>query len=522
MASIREVRFNRRTFAAGAAWLVAAATASTACSPSTETPAAGDGSPRPGGTLRVGIQGSSSKESNNPFLDTANLSDVLRRVLLYDAVTKYEPDGRIVPSAASSWEFDGKRTEVRFNVKRGETFSDGAPVTPADVAFSLRTYGQIGFGTSEIPIDWPNVRVDGAQVVAPLLQPWTDVAESLAAFAPTVKDGTTDFAEAPIGSGPFKLDEFSPGSGVARLVPNTKYTEHVFLDAVEIRAFEDTAAMTNALVAGELDVAINVGSRNARVADGVGGVLTSRKHGALMFPFAMRLDEQPFDNPDVRLAMKLAADRQALVDGVLQGNGLVGNDLFMPGDVDYDHALPQRTRDLDLAAKLLTGAGYSAASPLQITLWSSRFDQAMADAATLFVEQLNDGLPMVDAKVELAAADTYWSDVWLKKPFYTGWLQTWPLTRVMQSTLGYSKGAYNETGMDRGDFDAFVETAITSDDPAKRKAALFGAQEIMWSDGGYIVWGYADEIDLAYSHVKGLPTAPGKARSSIWRAWLDR
>jgi len=482
-----------------------------------------DRAPEHGGTLVVGIQGSSSTETNNPFIDTTNLSDALRRVLLYDAVTKLTPSGRMVGAAAGSWAYNKGLTEVRFTVRHGERFSDGAAVTPADVAYSLRLYGKIGFGTTAIPIDWPKVRVEGDQVVAPLLKPRTDVAENLAQVSDVVvKAGTTDFTNAPLGSGPFKIDVFEPGSGVALLVRNTFYPQPVYLHAIEIRAFADPAAMTNAFLAGEIDVAINVGAVNARRVEGDKGVKIIRERGALTYPFIMRLPDPPFNNPDVRLALKLAVDRQALVNGALQGQGTVGNDLFMPSDPDYDTSLPQRERDLRRAAELLERAGYTASHPLRLTLWSSTYAPEMADAATLFVAQLDSGLPMVDAKVELAPADTYWSDVWLVKPFSTGWEQIFPLTTAIYRTLGYSGSATDETGMHRTDFDALVDEAVRTTNPALRKQALYAAQRILWADGGYIVWGYEDEIDLSRPDVCGLPTAPGIASYALSQTWLSR
>jgi peptide/nickel transport system substrate-binding protein len=487
----------------------------------TDAPADADGTPKQGGTLRVGIQGSSSTETNNPIIDNTNLSDGLRRVLLYDAVTKLAPDGSLIGAASGQWEYNDDLTELRFTIKDGAQFHDGDAVTAADVAYSLRLYGEMGFGTGSIPIDWPNVTVDGDQAVAPLLRARTDVPENLAVYQIVVKDGTADFAEAPVGSGPFKLDIFDVGSGVARLVRNDDYPEPVYLDAIEIRAFEDITAMTNAFLAGELDVAMNVGGANARLAEGADDVAIVPKTGALHFPFVMRLDEAPFDNPDVRLALKLAVDRQALVDGVLQGRGAVGNDMLMPADPDYNDTLPQRERDLPRAIELLEDAGYSADDPLQLMLYSNPGRQSMVDAATLFVEQLNSSLPMIQAAVELVPAETYWSEVWLTKPFYTSWMQTFPLMGTMETSLGYSGGEYNETGMNRADFDALVEEAVAAVDPETRREALFAAQEIMWEDGGFIVWGYADEIDLTRPNVRGLPTVPGKARYALWQVWLD-
>jgi peptide/nickel transport system substrate-binding protein len=514
LAVIAERRSKALRWCALSVLIAAAALGSSAFGAST--------SPQRGGTLRVGIQGSSATETNNPFLDSTNGAVLLRRMLVYDAVTKLAPDGRVVGAAAGSWRYNRALTELRFTVRKGERFSDGTPVTPRDIAYSLRLYGKIGFGLAGIPIDWPKVTVDGNQVVAPLLQKRTDVAESLAQYSTVVKAGTKDFSEAPAGSGPFKIDILEPGSGITRLVRNPFYPRPTHLDAIDIQSFADPATETTAFLAGDLDVAIDVGGVNARRAEGAKGVKIDRKVGAVAYPFVMRVGDPPFNNPAVRLALKLAVDRPALVKDVLEGWGTVGNDLFMPSDPNYDSALPQRKRDLKRAARLLESAGYTASHPLKLTLWSTTFAPEMASAATLFVEQLNSGLPMVKAKVQMAPADTYWTDVWLNKPFYTSYLQTFPLTRVMYDTLGYSRGAYNETGMHRADFDALVKKAVTTTNPVVRKRALFAAQKILHDQGGYIVWGYADEIDLARVDVHGLPTAAGKARYSLWQAWLSK
>ena len=65
-------------------------------------------------------------------------------------------------------------------------------------------------------------------------------------------------------------------------------------------------------------------------------------HSGEIIPFTMRVDQPPFNDVNVRQAMRLLVDRPQLIDSALDGYGVVANDLFSPYDPDFDHSLVRR------------------------------------------------------------------------------------------------------------------------------------------------------------------------------------
>lgn len=109
----------------------------------------------------------------------------------------------------------------------------------------------------------------------------------------------------------------------------------------------------------------------------------------------MRVDRAPFTDVRVRQALRLATDRQALVDNVLEGFGRVGNDLPGPGAQFYLDT--PRDRDLDQARSLLKQAGQQ---DLRVTLQTSPVVPGVVEAATLFSQQAKEAGITVNVKRE--------------------------------------------------------------------------------------------------------------------------
>ena len=103
-----------------------------------------------------------------------------------------------------------------------------------------------------------------------------------------------------------------------------------------------------------------------------------------MVPIYMAVDLDPFQDVRVRQAMRLIADRPALVEAAQAGFGVVGNDVFGYRQPDYNTDLPQRTQDIEQAKSLLKAAGKS---DLRVTLYSSTVAPGMLESATAFAQQ---------------------------------------------------------------------------------------------------------------------------------------
>jgi peptide/nickel transport system substrate-binding protein len=136
--------------------------------------------------------------------------------------------------------------------------------------------------------------------------------------------------------------------------------------------------------------------------------IPSGKH----FTFPMRSDTKPYDNNDVRLALKYAIDREQLVNKVLRGAGRVANDHPIPNNYRFHNPnLAQRKYDPDKAKYQLKKAGLEGHT---FNLHSSEgcYDGAV-DAAILYSESAAKA--GINIKVVREPADGYWAGVWMQK-----------------------------------------------------------------------------------------------------------
>ncbi|MCG0069355.1 ABC transporter substrate-binding protein [Streptomyces tricolor] len=480
----------------------------------------GSGKPRKGGTLRVGALGRAGAVTRDPHGTQANESDYLILSLIYDTLTVPGRTPNTAPRLAARWTPSADLKTWRFTLAKGATFHDGSPVTAKDVVFSLRRLRATPAGASRLPgIQARNITAEGTGTVV-LVSDYANAElpqlTRLTTFV--VPDGTADkdMAEAP-GTGPFTLDWFRGGN--ARLVRNDRwYGGEVHLDAIEVKIFESPQAMASALLAGQIDLASNVGAVAARTAKGRGDIQTVRRPNDMAMPLVLRTADGPFADPKVREALRLAVDREAMVKQVLSGYGSVANDVLGTGDPAYAKDLPQRTRDLARARKLLKEAGFDTSKTYELR--TTEDISGLAESATLFASQVREA--GVKIKVVKQESAVFWDKTWLKADLYTTYWGTNDSVVFFASKTMVSDSAQNEAGFRDRAFDAAYRKAIGTADATERARLLKELQRIEYERSGYLLWGMADGIDLAGSAVRGLPTLPGYGRVQLEQAWLAR
>lgn len=458
-------------------------------------------------TLRYAAAGSPAAASNDPHGGLANESDALRFSLLYDVLTVPGDDGTAKPRLAASWEPDRTLTRWTFRLRPEATFTDGRPVRAADVLYSLRrierkaaeNYGRLASFDTQA-----STAPDDHTVVLVSRTPNALAPEALESVTFVVPDGSEDFGKPVPGSGPYQMARGDAQTAVLKRNPKW-WGPRPSLDGVEIRAVADPQARAAAVTSGQADVAGSVSPAAAKAAGP--GVRVVRRTPVTEYPFVMRLDRKPFDDPRVRAAFKLAADRQALVDTVFLGYGKVANDLPTPYDASYPKDLAQRPRDVARAKELLAAAGH--ADGLEVTLRTTTSYPGMDAAATLYARQLAD--IGVTATVRNEPPDTYFTNVWSKADFYTGYFGGIPFTDVARVAL-LSTSPTNETAWKRPAWDKAFTEALAVRDDADRNGRLGALQKELWEDGGYVVWGLGEGLDLTSPAVHGLPTGPGFQR----------
>lgn len=258
------------------------------------------GPPQAGGTLSIGALGRSSAVTRDPHGVQVNESDYLILSLLYDTLTVPGSSPIVASRLATRWEPSSDLRRWRFELAQGAQFHDGTPLSSEDVVWSMRRLRESSIGASRLPgIDVQGITPDGPRtVVVESNYPNSEIPVLMRLTTFVIKNGTADPAGTP-GTGPFKLEWYRDGN--ARLVRNDNwFGGRVLLDAIEVRMFDKPQTMANALLSGNIDLASNVGTVAARVAEGRDGVTIIRRRNDTAMSVVMRAADGPYADPRVR------------------------------------------------------------------------------------------------------------------------------------------------------------------------------------------------------------------------------
>ena len=224
------------------------------------------------------------------------------------------------------------------------------------------------------------------------------------------------------------------------------------------------------------------------------GIEVEETSGPLHFVFPMRTDTAPFDNNDVRLALKYAIDREELLQKVLRGHGALGNDNPIgPSYRFYAKEIEQHAYDPEKAKFHLKQAGLS-----DLTVHLSAADSAFpgaVDAAVLYKEHAAKA--GINVEVVREPNDGYWSNVWMKKPWCASYWGGYT-TESEMFTTGYAPGAaWNDTFWSNERFVALMNEAQAELDDTKRREMYVEMQMIVRDEGGALVPLFANDVSGA-------------------------
>jgi peptide/nickel transport system substrate-binding protein len=304
----------------------------------------------------------------------------------------------------------------------------------------------------------------------------------------------------------------------------TKFADHWndkvgFVDSVEILVMNDNTARMSALQSGQVHIINRVEPKTVELLSRSPNVVIQRVPSKGHYVFVMHVNTPPFDNADLRMALKLSIDREAMVQQILQGYATVGNDFPISASYPlFPEGIPQRAYDPEEAASFYKKSGHS--GPILLRTSEVAFPGAV-DAAVLFQQQAAAAGITLDVQRE--PGDGYWDNVWNKQPFSASYWGGRPTQDSMYSTAYYSKADWNETRFMREDFDKLLLEARGTLDDAKR-AELYRAMAMMVRDeGGLILPMFNDFIDAHTDKVMGWVVDPNHETSNLSapiRVWL--
>jgi peptide/nickel transport system substrate-binding protein len=292
-----------------------------------------------------------------------------------------------------------------------------------------------------------------------------------------------------------------------------------FADQVEILVINDDTARVAALQSGQVHMIERVPPKIVELVKRIPNVDIKSAPGRGHYVFIMHCDTAPFDNNDLRLALKYAINRQEMVDKILFGYGSIGND--MPINKAYPYFsddVEQRTYDPDKAAFHFKKSGHN--GPVLLRTADGSFPGAV-DASQLFQQSCAKAGITLDVKRE--PNDGYWSEVWNKQPFCTSYWGGRPTQDQMYSTAYLSTADWNDTRFFNKDFDKMLLSARGELDAAKRKQIYRDMGVIVHDEGGLICPMFNDWVEGVSNNVGGWAVNANQTMingQALSRCWL--
>jgi len=465
-----------------------------------------------GGTFRLPVSGSGAKD----FIDGQHIvakSDIARLMAGWDGLAYIDESFRIRNALAEELRAE-TASRILIRIKGGIEFHNGKTLTIDDVIYSIRRTAnkKLGlFGNAAFQaIDLKRMRkLDRRTVRLFLSRPDVTLIEAFAQyFQGVVPEGyaPNSFRGGPlhtIGTGPFKLQSFTPGRQSVHVRNENYWREgQPYFDRVVITNFPDDSSKVNALLSGQVDAMTDVPFAQVPVVRRRNNLRIFVSQTGAWTPLCMRIDVEPFNDVRVRRAFRLLANRPQMVRQGLSGAGRIANDIFSPFDPAYaGDEFPQRRYDPERARSLLRAAGKE---NLTVELVTSPADTGMVEGSTIFAENAKAG--GVTVNVRNVDGNTIYGDQYLKWPFSADYWGTRSyLPQVAFATL--ATAAFNETHWHEHPnyrrYARLYNQAVATVDPKKRANIVREMQRMEYDDGGYIIWGFKNLTDAHSTKVGG-------------------
>jgi peptide/nickel transport system substrate-binding protein len=463
--------------------------------------------PRRGGRLRIGVSGGSTTDSIDPAAITATMNQIIINGQLGNNLVEVDHENKPIPELAESWESSPDAKIWNFKLRKGVEFHNGKTMDADDVIYSLNHHrGEETKSAAKVIVDSiEEIKKEDKYSISFILKsPNADFPLLLSEYHLVIAPVSSDFKDG-IFSGGYILQKYEPGVRCfATRNPNYFKSDRAYFDEVETLGINDVNARTNALKTGQIDVMNRCELKTVHLFKKMKGIQVIRQDGFKHYTFAMQCNKAPYDNNDVRLALKYGVDRELLLKTILRGYGSVGNDHPISGTNRY-HAseLPQRQYDPDKAKFHLKKAG--------ITDTTFKFHAAEAafvgaiDAAVIYKESAARAGINIDVVRE--PNDGYWSNVWMKKPWCAVFWGGRPTEDMMFSTAYAADASWNDTAWQHKRFNELLVTARGELDEAKRRAMYVEMQSIVRDEGGVVVPMFAADLAATSDKVAHGPVA---------------
>lgn len=466
-------------------------------------------------TIRIGMV--LEPPGLDPTAGTAAAIDEITYANVFEGLTRFAPDGQIVPGLAESWESrDGGKVH-EFRLRKGVKFHDGADFDASDVVFSIDRarapdstnaqkdlFADIASVEAVAP-DLVRVTLNTPDGLFPWKMAWGDAAIMDPATAPQA-------ATHPVGTGPFRFGEWMQGDHVTLTAFDGYWGQKPALTSATFRFIPDPTAAFAAMMAGDVDafpIYPAPETLDQLKADPRFKVIVGTTEGETIL--SMNNRNAPLDNPKVREAIALAVDPKAIIDGAMFGYGTPIGSHFAPHNPDYVDLTAKTPHDPDRARALLAEAGVSGLK-LRLALPPPPYARRGGEIIAAQLRAVG---------IETETTNMEWAQ-WLEQVFKTHDFDLTIISHVEPMDIGiYARDGYY-IGYDNADFRGLMDQLKAAPDAAARSAILKQAQEKLAADHPVAFLFQLAKTGVADARIEGLwENAPSPANDLSAVRWTE-
>lgn len=299
----------------------------------------------------------------DPTAGAAAATDEIVYANLFEGLTRFGPDGSILPALAESWDVEEDGKVYVFHLHDGVTFHDGAEFTADDAVFSLDR-ARAADSTNAQKVLFEGIEsveaVDPTTVKVTLTSPDGNFPFKMAWGDAVMVDeaSAADLATKPVGTGPFKFDQWSQGDRVGLSAYEGYWGEKPALTSATFRFIGDPTAAFAAMMAEDVDAFPRFPALETLpqlAADPRFTVIDGTTEGETIL--AINNTKPPLDNIKVRQAIAHAINREDIIEGAMFGYGTPIGSHFAPHHPDYVDQTEKSKYDPEASKALLEEAG---------------------------------------------------------------------------------------------------------------------------------------------------------------------
>ncbi|WP_461211141.1 peptide-binding protein [Desulfocurvus sp. DL9XJH121] len=497
--------------------------------------------PEYGGTY---VSGTIGEPSNLiPMLASDSASSEIAG-LLFVPLLQYDKDLKLIPWGAEKFEvLDGGRL-LKFALRPGIRWTDGVEMTAEDVRFTyemmvdpktptayaesyrlVKEFKVTGKYTFEVAYDKPYARALSSWSLAPL-PAHLFKGENLL---------DTKYSRQPVSNGPYILKEWDAGSRLVLKANPDYFRGRVHFDTVVYRVIPDMATQFMELKAGNLDIMGVTPQQYLFQTKGPEWDKNFRKYTYQAFAYTYlgyNLTNPLFEDPAVRRALAHAIDKQAIIKGVLLGQGTPIIGPYKPGTYWCDEDIKPYGYDPAKAGEMLARAGWKDSDgdgvldkdgrPFAFTILTNQGNDQRIKIATIIQDNLKRvGIAVKVRTVEWAAFLKEFIDTGRFEALVMGWTTIIDpdLYNVWHSSKAVP-GGLNFIGYKNPELDELLDKGRHLVDRAERKKVYDRAQEILHRDQPYCFLYSPMALNVVSARIQGIEPAPAGISYNFEDWWI--